>query len=272
MRQTLTTLMFALSSLTLQVGCKSKPETKPDQDAMIVERPVEQEVQSGAERAAAHVERGKQALQARDWRGAASAYASAVKEDPQNWQLWVDLAIARAKVPDFQGAIEAIRVAMERGGEREWKVWYNLGNIYQNRGMYQEGIKAYRVALGLESEQNLDVLVNLSSAYVYLGRFDEAKETISYILSIEPRETRALHNSAMIPHMKYDYEEALIAYDAVLEIDPSFAQSIFNRAHVLSSMGRFAEAAQGYERYVQVEPQGAFVERAQMRAEEYRKR
>lgn len=269
MRSLLTPLFTITLSLSLATGCKSKPQTQDDQ-SLITETSTTSNSTDKAE-AKIYTEKALQAAEEGNWRSATSYYTAATKNDPDNWKLYLDLAIAQSKVPDFQAAITSIRLAMEKGGERDWLTWYNLGNVYQNRGMYHESIDAYRVALGLTSSTNLDILVNISSGYVFLGKYEEAQETISHILTIEPQELRALHNAALIPHLKTDYEEALIAYDAVLAIDPNFAQSLFNKAHVLSSLKRYSEASRYYELYIQADPDGPYVNRARTRAEEYKK-
>ena len=190
------TLLFL--ALTISTGCKSKPETK-DSEELIKEMP-EEKSRVNKEASEAFVKKALDAVALKDWRTAARQYGNAIKNDPDNWRLYMDRAIAQSKTPDFLSAISTMRQAMEKGGEREWIAWFNLGNIYQNRGMYYESIQAYRVAHGLTSEPNLDVLVNISSGYIFLGQYDKAQETLSYILSIEPQELRALHNEAMILH------------------------------------------------------------------------
>ncbi len=269
MRHLLLTSLLAMTCLSSIVGCKNKPEVKDD--PLITDEVVE-EVQVDEEAALAHVSTANEHIRTRDWRAAASSYKRAVEANPKDWRLHMERAIFQSKSNNFLGAIESMSSAMELGGEREWIAWFNLGNIYQNRGMYHESLESYRVAVGLTGEPNVDVLLNISSSYLFLGRYDEATETISYILTIEPDDVRALHNNAMIPHMQFKHDEALIAYDAVLAVAPDYPQTIFNRAHVLSQLGRFREAAAAYERYIQVDPDGAYVKRARARVDEYRKK
>lgn len=262
--------LFLLFAVTFSVGCKSKPETKGSNEQLIKEMP-EEKTRVNKEASEALVQKALESVASRDWRNAERYYGAAIKNDPDNWRLYMDRAIAQSKVPDFLGAISTMRQALEKGGEREWVAWFNLGNIYQNRGMYYESIQAYRVAHGLTTEPNLDILVNISSGYIFLGQYDEAQETLSYILSIEPQELRALHNEAMILHLQREYDKALLAYDAVLAIDSSFAQSHFNKGHAFTALKRFREGAAAYERYLQIEPDGPYATRAKTRAEALRK-
>jgi tetratricopeptide (TPR) repeat protein len=262
--------LLAIMCLSLSTGCKTKPEIKNDDEPLVTDKVVEEPVDQAA--ALAHVNDALVEFDERKWHQAEVSYRKAVDANPKDWTLRMEYAVAQSKANNFLGAISSIREAMDLGGEKEWITWYNLGNIYQNRGMYYESIQAYRVSVGLDREPNMDVLVNLSSSYLFLGKYDDARETLAYILSLEPGEIRALHNNAMILHLQRKHDEALVAYDAVLYLEPSYPQTLFNKAHVLSMLKRYRESAQAYEGYIQADPNGAYVDRARTRAGEYRKK
>jgi tetratricopeptide (TPR) repeat protein len=256
------------ASMFLGVGCRTKQDAEQHSDsgAMIKETDTVAKANSPEEidtrRYDANLKAAEIAVQEGDWRLAAKAYQRAIEANPNEWELYMDLAIAQSKIPQFLNAIDSIEQAIDRGGAEDWRTYYNLGNIYQNRGMYAESIEAYRVARTYQDKPHVPTLLNISSGYIFLRRYEEAKETLDYIASISPREVRVYHNLALIDHLQRKYEVALQGYEQALSLDPSFAQSHYNRGDVLINLKRYDEAAAAYGEYTRLEPEGPYIKRA----------
>jgi len=258
------------TSMLLGIGCRTKPDGDQDSDtgSMIKETNTVATANSpkGAEiderRYDANLKAAKIAVEEEDWRLAAKAYKRAIVANPNEWELYMDLAVVQSKIPQFLNAIESIEQAIDRGGAEDWRTWYNLGNIYQNRGMYAESIEAYRVARTYQDKPHVPTLLNIASGYIFLHRYEEARETLDYLATVSPREVRIYHNMALIDHLQRKYQPALEGYDRALELDAKFAQSHYNRGDVLINLKRWDEAAAAYGEYVRLEPEGAYIKRA----------
>lgn len=259
-------LLLAVT-LSVGVGCKGSSNTVPDDQGSLITTPQDQQLPDTNAASAPFITKATVALEANDWKRAIQAYNKAIEADPNNWELYMDRAIAESKKPDFRTALASMRTAMEMGGDRDWLAWYNLGNIYTNRGMFAEASTAYRVSLGLQDTPHMETLLNLSGAYIFLFRFDEARSTLDHMLTMTPSDHRVIHNHAMIFHLEQRYDEALAGYDNALELEPTFAQSHFNRADVLSKLKRPQEARAAYQAYLKYEPEGAYATRARNRIE-----
>lgn len=255
--------LLAASLLMWGVGCKSKPEVKNINDGpSLIKQAKNQGAELEVQRYEASIEAARLAIEGKQYKDAARAYEEAIKMQPENWELYMDLGIVRSKEPDFLGAVEAISQAMERGGREDWRTWYNLGNVYQNRGLYKESTDAYRVAIGLQDEPHVPTLLNLGSGYIFLRRYDEAEQTLEYTRGVAPGEVRVVHNMALILHMKRDFQKALAKYDEAVQMDPNFAQSHYNRGDVLIELKRYDEAISAYGQYSTLEPTGPYIKRA----------
>lgn len=269
MAQTSKILVSMLAaSMFLGVGCRTKQDAEQHSDsgAMIKETDTVARANAPAEfdkrRYDANLKAAEIAIKDEDWRLAAKAYKRAIEANPNEWELYMDLAVVQSKIPQFLNAIDSIEQAIDRGGAEDWRTWYNLGNIYQNRGMYAESIEAYRVSRTFQEKPHIPTLLNISSGYIFLRRYEEAKETLDYIASLSPREVRIYHNLALIDHLQRKYDVALKGYEQALDLDPKFAQSHYNRGDVLINLKRYDEAAAAYGEYVRLEPEGPYIKRA----------
>lgn len=258
----LTTCALCLSLSLVAMACSSTPDKKDDQ--LIKETPQTLNKTTPEEIEAA-VGAADALLAKEQYKEAVKAYERAIALAPDRWQIHHNYAIAQSAIPDFDGAIESMNNALKYGGERDPGAWFTLGNIYQNRNMYEESIDAYRAGISLRDKPHIESLLNISAAYIFLRRYDEAKETLAYILTVQPNEHRALNNLALIPHLNQDYKAADEGYNRVHELAPNYAYAYFNHADMLKDWKKCAQAIPLYEKYLTLEPDGAYIVKAKSR-------
>ncbi len=186
-------LAIALA-LTLGVGCSSKPEVKPDNDAPITEQEtqVETEQAPSAESLAGAEEEpvgAPPALAAPDTSPVASTDAAPSPSagpstlDPGLSQD-IGRALTDARGGDVAGATRALEALVERpnGG---YLASYNLGVLYERQGRYEQAAKAYFKAL----QSNADfspALLNLVRLYVRQGQLSDAQTLASRFMNQRP--------------------------------------------------------------------------------------
>ncbi|MEM1347854.1 MAG: tetratricopeptide repeat protein [Myxococcota bacterium] len=249
--------------IIFSVGCSSTPDPVTEPEDLITEKPAT--APRPAQARSADVDEAMAAMTTRRYRDAADAWGRAIEQNPDNWELHMNHAIALSGAPDFNNAIAAIERAMDLGGEREWVVWFNLGNIYQNRGMYEEAIQAYRAGLSLHATPHYESLVNLCASYVFLNQYAEAQSTCNYAIDLAPNDPRAHHNLALIPQLRQKFEDAIAAYEGINDRFPDFAQSYYNKAEAHVALKQYASARRAFQRYIDLAPDGPYVKRAKNR-------
>jgi tetratricopeptide (TPR) repeat protein len=101
---------------------------------------------------------------------AVSAYQAALVADPENAQLYFNVANAYARAGDTDAAITAYQQAIQRGDTQLGALaHYNLGNLFFEQQRYTEAVAAYQQSLLLMPNRE-DTRFNLELALLYIER------------------------------------------------------------------------------------------------------
>ena len=86
------------------------------------------------------------------------------------------------------------------------------------------------------------------------GRNDEALKHISAALKLQPSNTAALANYALVLVTMGRLEQALASYDKALAIKPDYVDALVNRGNILVELKRFDEALASYDKALAIKP------------------
>lgn len=101
---------------------------------------------------------------------AVNAYQAALVADPDNAQLYFNIAHAYARAGDTEAAITAYQQAIQRGDSQLAALaYYNLGNLFFEQQQFNEAVAAYQQSLLLLPERQ-DTRFNLELALLYVEK------------------------------------------------------------------------------------------------------
>lgn len=163
-------------------------------------------IQANPRSAAALRDRGRVEFVTRNWAPAIAFFERALplRRDPS--QLWADIAQARVRMEDWNGAAAAAKTAIDLGGDTPY-------------------------ALSLYSQ-----------ALEKQGDFAAAEDMMRRAVSREPNNPAYRHRLGRIAQQRGKKDEAIAQFRAGLAIDPTLIESWVSLASVLADAGQFDEA------------------------------
>jgi tetratricopeptide (TPR) repeat protein len=116
-----------------------------------------------------------------------------------------------------------------------------------------------------DSERTI-LLENRARLHVAMKMSDQAINDLRTLLEIQPGDSAAYFNCALIYQRLGKHEKALCDYNAAIQWSPPYPESYFNRALSLAALGRIAEALADYARVLTLDPNhiGAMTNRARL--------
>jgi tetratricopeptide (TPR) repeat protein len=119
---------------------------------------------------------------------------TALKLDPNNFELHNNLGIVFKKLGDYDRAVREFQTVMAIMPS-DGMVHYNLGNVYLEQGRLQEAIQEYKTSLEVVPDYD-DAHNNLGIAYERNGQLSEAVREFTTAIALNPRNVNARNNLA----------------------------------------------------------------------------
>ncbi|MGW6194818.1 tetratricopeptide repeat protein [Kribbella sp. NPDC055110] len=138
---------------------------------------------------------------ARDWVAAIRYFERAIPHRHNPAQLWTDIAQARMRLDDWDGAAVAAQAAIDRGGDTPWTL-----------ALYSEALE-------------------------HLGRVQDAEEVMQRAVTREPKNPAYRHRLGRIAQLTGHRDLAIQQFRKSVELDPAFVQSWLSLASVLADDG-----------------------------------
>lgn len=120
-------------------------------------------------------------------------------------------------------------------------VYLTLGEFNSAQKYLQMGDKFNR--------KNLDLLFELAFCYEQNNQYDIAIETYNRIIDVDPFMDEAWFNLGQIYFAKFDFVNALKAYDYALTINDTDSLTCLQKAHVHFQLDDFENAIEAYKEY-----------------------
>lgn len=269
-------LFTAVASLTLSVGCKSKPE--PKEDAPITEEetrvetteapsaeelvgapepdpeqpapteevaPTEEAVSEVASEAPAE-EGGEGDAEVAGGGGDAAAVDAAVERK-------INRAIKNARGGDMAGAASTLEGLVDEpnGG---FLAAYNLGVVYESQGEYEKAAQAYYKALTKNPDLS-PALKNLSRLYLRQRRVADARKIVDRYINTRPRNLghRAVLLEVMLAQGRY--EDVVRQAKELLRKEERNVDAMLAMAEANYRLGRFELSKAILERCTKIAPE-----------------
>jgi predicted O-linked N-acetylglucosamine transferase (SPINDLY family) len=192
------------------------------------------------------------ALQARDLESAVQALERALRLQPDQPAILVNLGVSLRSLGRFQEALSCYDRALRLQPDIP-EALNNRGSVLLNLRRYVEALESCERAL-LARPNYAEAQNNKGSALQGLGRLEDALSCCDTALRLMPGLASAHNNRAAVLLALKRPEEALTACDCALQIDPSSADAHNNRGIALKDLGRVAEALQSCERALRLQP------------------
>ncbi len=191
-------------------------------------------------------QRGLALLETAQHTDAVVALDAVVKALPDHAAGWHRLGLAYATQERFDGAIEALQRAIQKGAPPE--VALDLARLFLKREMWGEATPHLESVLAARGDDP-EVLRLLAAAQYGLKRFRVAAEVYQRAWRVAP-EPRTLLSAAIALHAGGGLTEALTLVDRLAPDAAAIPEIAFERARLLLDLGRPDEGRAELVRYV----------------------
>ncbi|MFG0304970.1 MAG: tetratricopeptide repeat protein [Phycisphaerales bacterium JB040] len=262
-----TLAVATLLSVVLSVlpGCIRRPTPPSDERAASQPEPIRvvtarPDRATAAERAAAAVIRGDQALERGDLSLALIEFERAIATNPE-------LSTAYLKsggIYEQRGELEQAASRYARAAELDplsYEAHTRHGRILQQLERHEDAVRAFLRALAVRPD---DAIINreLASAYLAIDRPDQAESYALRAVRLNPNSGEARINLAACYVELGRYDDAVVEYQQAAELVPvPGEQLLLNLADTLGRVQRYAEMAATLDQLVRTNPSAIAHER-----------
>ena len=155
-------------------------------------------------------------------------------------------------VGDFPTAIEAYEEVVS-AVPSDWESWNNLGNARRSGKDAEGALEALRRALEL-SPNSAPVRLNLATALEYAGKVDEAEHEYRRLASDFPDDFHAMRELFAMLKSQFRDDEALEAIEEAVRRAPGDVELTLGLASHRLTRGRHAAAEEAYRRVLTIDP------------------
>lgn len=177
---------------------------------------------------------------------------TALKRDPNNSKLWVELGLVFWDHGDYPNALQSFQQAVKVGpNTAEAHNW--LGAALMQRGDFPSAIAEFRKATSLDPKYGR-AYTNLGSALSKSGNLAEGIKVFQKALALEPDSLAAHLNLGIALRENGDAKEALVHLRRVARAEPSDPKLQYEIGQALEQTGDLAGALAAYERALKINP------------------
>jgi len=195
--------------------------------------------------------------------GALNEIDRALSLDPSNRYTLVWQAQIYTRLNRWDDAEKTFRRALKEH-PNFWLAYHELAFGLHGQGRYQEAIQAFRAA-SLAAPKNSMVLGNLGGEYLQVGEFDEALRSLQQGLALDPGSDLVDANTSLAFRYKGKYEKALPFARKAVELNPALDSNWLELAdchssfpnHQSEAKAAYRHAAKEAERHLLTDPADA---------------
>lgn len=202
--------------------------------------------------AATYLTRARQLLQSGNTTDAVMALSEAIHKNPDNRDLLHTRAHAFIALKNLDQAAEDLD-SLIAAHPHDAEALDDRGVLHQWKGDYLQAAEYHMRATDIAPSDG--VILNLAIALNYLGQKAEAEKLYAVVLQINPANTRALINLAVLQDERGHYEEAEnYLKEAIAQGDKSFELGMVY-GNVCRKTDRKEEALKWYQSSLALQPQ-----------------
>ncbi|MGD0849246.1 tetratricopeptide repeat protein, partial [Bradyrhizobium sp.] len=186
---------------------------------------------------------------------AAKAYDKAISLQPENAELWKDLATVLVDLnrPDeaFLGLQHALKLR-----PRYVDAANLCGLLLYRSGRNSEALDHFNLSIEVDPSQ-ADALHLRALVHMNLARLEEAEADNRASLQLNPADADTHNNLGTVLQKLGRYQESLACYDLAIALRPNFMLALKGKASSLVELRRTDEASACYARYLAHDPENA---------------
>jgi eukaryotic-like serine/threonine-protein kinase len=195
--------------------------------------------------------------------GALNELNQALSLDPSNRYTLVSQAQIYTRLNRWDDAEKTFRRALKEH-PNFWLAYNELAFGLHGQARYREAIQAFRAA-SLAAPKNSMALGNLGGEYLQVGQFNEALRTLQQGLALDPNSDLVAANTSLAFRYQGKYEKALPFARKAVELNPVLDSNWLELADCQSSLPNhqneaktaYARAAKEAERHLFTDPADA---------------
>ena len=194
-------------------------------------------------------EDGKKSFENGSYEEAAAYFSSAIKENPERADYYIDYGMSLIKLGQYEEAISEFDKAyvnkdiiiVKRNNKR---IFRGKGITYYYMLKYDKALEEFNKALEIRelSSLDVDILYYIGSSLMTIGSYDEAIKTYSRLITLDEESAVAYNSRALCYRNKGDFDKSLADYDKAIQIDPANYSHYFGKYYLLTESGDEAAA------------------------------
>lgn len=215
---------------------------------------------TGCSEAGGYYRSGKKYFSNGNYEEAAKHFTSAIGENPNRAEYYIDYGMALIGLKRYDEAIEEFdriiidkKIALVLGNNK--RALRGKGIAYFNMLNYREAIKQFEDALNISvlSDMNMDILYYKGKALMCSGLYKEAAETYTEIINQYGEEAHTLADRAYTYQKTGEHDKGLNDYDKAIALEANNYEYYFRKYYLLRDMGRDTEAKELLSQAAQIE-------------------
>jgi tetratricopeptide (TPR) repeat protein len=186
-------------------------------------------------------------------------FSEAMKLNPKNLLAYTNRGDGMVAKGDYDAAIADYDAAIA-ADPNFLRAYSGRGDAYKNKKDFDRAIEDYRKALSLKPTEEKRKLIErvLASVYVERGlsQKDPAAELADYdeALKLNPANTSALNNRAVLYSAKGEYDRAIQDLDQAIKLKPDYSLAFRNRGDAYRGKGDTERAVADYKQALASNP------------------
>lgn len=180
--------------------------------------------------AKAYFLKGYNFLNKGDTSRAISSYQTAVEQDPDYYEAYVELGLIHANMNDPL-AVQYYNNALSLKPDQR-NILYSIGMFYQEQEMYNEAMAIYQTAMDSFPDFR-EAYYNMGYVHMSLELYNQAIKYFSDALLVDPNYHQAFYNRGYCFELLGDINAALKDYEKALEIQPNYTIAAEGKNRVL---------------------------------------
>ncbi|MGM0381676.1 MAG: tetratricopeptide repeat protein, partial [bacterium] len=169
----------------------------------------------------------------------------------QRADLYLNLALARRRRGNLEGAKQAFKGARNRGvnSDVEYRISMNMGEIHLEQQQYSRAVDEFERARQLD--RTPEVLYNLGRAEIERENFEKAIDYLNQARQLSPDDSDVLVDLGYCYEKVENYRQAIEAYSSALELKPDDSGLYLALGRLNEWVDRPQEALEYYQELVQ---------------------
>ncbi|MBN1596981.1 MAG: tetratricopeptide repeat protein [Bacteroidales bacterium] len=121
-------------------------------------------------------------------------------------------------------------------------------------GRKEEASYAFNKAIQYAYEGKEDIIYSIAYSYINTRRYKLAIKFLKLLIEINPKNTMALHELAMVYERIDDLQKSVVYYKKYIDLEPYSENIWFNLGMVYSSLEQYEDAIEAYDFAIAISP------------------